>query len=395
MTGPATDGDATASEPEAGFDDPESGLAGVVGPHRAAALESYLAAELGVDVTGTEVLGDGLNLVVAVSTADDERAYVLRRPNKLRDAHYIDDVETEYEVLRRLDGTRIPTPSPVLLCDDESVLGDRFFVTTYLDGEPVPLGSALPERFRTASARERVANRLVDTLADVHSLDAAPFEGVCARRSPREQVVRTAERLDAASGVTGHEVPTLRSVAEWLRENAPAETGPTLLHGDFRPANVLFAGGERPTISGVLDWETALLGDPLTELGYLLLRWRDAGDPTPSLDGIAARHDDAGDALEHLQTANERGLAPFTAKPGSPTRREVVARYEARTGRSFGHGRFYRALAAFALATVWADLYRWSVEAGAEADEAASDWEPRIEYLGLLGECIVDGEFGL
>lgn len=394
MTGSATDGDAAASEPEAGFDDPETGLAGVAGPHRAAALESYLSAELGVDVTGTEVLGDGLNLVVAVSTADGER-YVLRRPTKLRDAPYMNDVEAEYDVLRRLDGTRIPTPSPVLFCGDESILGDRFFVTTHLDGEPVPLGSALPERFQTASARERVANRLVDTLADVHSLDAAPFEGVCDRRSPREQVARTAERLDAASGATGHEVPTLRSVGDWLRANAPTGRETTLLHGDFRPANVLFAGAERPEIAGVLDWETALLGDPLTELGYLLLRWRDAGDPTPSLDGIAARHDDAGAALEHLRTANERGLAPFTAEPGSPTRRELVARYESRTGRSFGHGRFYRALAAFALATVWADLYRWSVEAGAESDEVASDWEPRIEYVGLLGECIVDGEFGL
>lgn len=101
------------------------------------------------------------------------------------------------------------------------------------------------------------------------------------------------------------------------------------------------------------------------------------------------RHDDE-DVLGDLAETNERGLAPFTSEPGSPSRRELVARYEDRTGITFEHERFHRALAAFALATVWADLHRYSVEAG-----EPSALEPRIEYVSAIATSIVEGEFDL
>lgn len=351
-----------------------------------AALASYLARELGVEVTDVEVLGGGLNVNAAVSTADEANAYVLRRPNDLRDESYIVDLATEYRVLELLRDTPVPAPEPVLRCEDESVVGDQFLVTTYLDGAAVPLGSALPERFRTPAARRRVAFDLVDALADVHSVDAERFEPVCDRLTALDQVERSVDQLEAVARATGREWPTLWSVADWLRENAPAETETTLVHGDFRPGNVLFAGTDQPEISGVLDWETAMLGDPLTELGYLLLRWRDDGDPTPDLAAI-----DATDAvLERLAERNERGLAPFTGNPGSPSRRDLVARYEDRTGRSFEHDRFYRAHAAFMLATVWADFHRLQVAAGTE-----SNWPPHVEYVATLADSIARGDFEL
>lgn len=351
-----------------------------------AALESSLAAELGVEVTGTEVLGDGLNLLIAVSTASGE--YVVRRPNELREASYIIDLEDEYGVMQRLQDTSIPVPEPVLFCEDEAVLGDSFFVMTALDGEAVQLGEDLPERLQNPRARRRVAQLLVDTLAEIHSLPVVPFEEVCERHTPRGQVVRTLDRLDAATRVTGHDPPALRAVGEWLERNAPVEPETTLLHGDFRPGNVLLAG-ERPEVAGVLDWETALLGDPLTELGYLLLRWRDDGDPTPPLGELEARYPNS-DALRQLRARNERGLSPFTNRAGSPSRRELVARYEQKTGRSFENDRFYRALAAFMLATVWEDLHRHRREAG-----LSSDWEPHVEYVAMLAESIVSGELRL
>lgn len=294
----------------------------------AVALEAVLSSELDAAVTDTEVLHDGLNLSVAISTAEEGRAYVLRRPNKFRDRESFLDVEREYEVLRRLRDTAVPAPEPVALCEDESVLGGPALVMTHLEGEAIPLGDHLPERFRNESARETLAHRLVDALAELHSVDVGPFADVCERRPPREQVDRVAAQLDEA---------------------------------------------------------TAFLGDPLTELGYLLLRWRDDGDPTPSLDGIAARHSEA--ALEGLRVVNERGLAPFTNEPGSPSRRELVARYEDATGLDYRNDRFYRALAAFVLATVWEDLHRYRVEAGEE-----SGMEPHVEYLSAIATSIVGGE---
>jgi aminoglycoside phosphotransferase (APT) family kinase protein len=355
------------------------------------ALRSYLSAALGEQVTDFEVLADGLNLNVAVSTADGENGYVLRVPRKLRETTYMLPVEAEYRVMEGLVGTAVPAPDPVLFCAGESVLGDSFFLMERLDGEPVPLGSDLPHQFRNPQARARFGEGVVDTLAAVHTADPAPFADACETWTAREQVEDAVERIDEAAAATGHEVPSLRRAGEWLLANAPTDNEVRLVHGDFRPGNLLFVGDEMPTVAGVLDWEAALLGDPLTELAYLLLRWRDDGDPTPSLEGIRDRHgEDCPDALAELERRNESGLAPYTNAPGSPTRREVVDRYEHTTGLSFEHEDFYRAHAAVTLGSVWADLHRRAVEAG-----ESSDWLPHIEYVGLLAERIVDSEFPL
>ncbi|WP_459191849.1 phosphotransferase family protein [Halosimplex sp. J119] len=362
----------------------ESGVA-----FETAGLRSYLSEELGETVTDIEVIHDGLNLSLAVSTESGADAYVLRRPNEMRQADSFVDVTSEYAVMRRLEASPVPVPEPVLVCEDESVIGDPFLVMEYLDGEVVPLGSGLPERFQTPEARGEVASLLVDALADLHSVDPSEFADGCDRRPVGDQLDDVITQLDEATAVTGRDSPVLREVAAWLRSNLPAESETALVHGDFRPGNVLFAGPERPEIAGVVDWETAFLGDPLTELGYLLLRWRDDGDPTPSLDGLEASGASA-DTIEELRETNEYGLAPFTNRPGSPSRRDLVERYEERTGIEYENDRFYRAFAAFMLATVWEDIHRYRVEAGEE-----SDLVPHIDYMAAVARSIADGEFPL
>ncbi|MFC6725474.1 phosphotransferase, partial [Halobium palmae] len=109
----------------------------------ASALRSYLSGALDAEVVDCEVLGDGLNLVVAVTTTEDGPAYVLRRPNELRRTSLFVDLGAEHDLLRRLRNTEVPAPEPVHLCDDESLLGGPFAVQTRLDGEPFPRGSEL------------------------------------------------------------------------------------------------------------------------------------------------------------------------------------------------------------------------------------------------------------
>lgn len=350
-------------------------------------LESYLSAELDVDVTATERLHEALNVSVAISTAQAENAYVLRKPDKLRDTGAFNDLRQEFNVLQLLEETAVAAPEPVLLCEDDSIVGAPFLLMTYLEGEPIRLGSNPPERFRNPDARRTVSDHLIETLAEIHSADAEPFADVCDRRTPHEQLAHGIDRLEAAASETELEARALWDVADWLERNVPSNSRTTLVHGDYRPSNVLFAGDDRPELSGVLDWETAFLGDPLTELGYLLLRWRDDGDPTPSLEEIEAQDSDE-DVKRDLRRINERGLAPFTNEPGSPSRRELVARYEDRTGIAVENERFYLALAAFLLATVWADVHRHQIEAGAESTK-----EPYIEYMALLADGIVSGDF--
>ncbi|AEH36835.1 phosphotransferase family protein [Halopiger xanaduensis] len=352
-------------------------------------LESYLAAELDVDVTATERLHEGLNVSVAISTAEAKNAYVLRKPDKLRDTGAFNSLRREFDVLQLLEETTGAAPEPVLLCEDDSIVGAPFLLTTYLEGEPVRLGSYLPERFRNPDARRTVSGRLIETLAELHSADAEPFEEVCERRRPQAQLAHGVDRLEAVTSETDLEPRGLWDVADWLERNVPTGSRATLVHGDYRPSNVLFAGDDHPELSGVLDWETAFLGDPVTELGYLLLRWRDDGDPTPSLGDIEARHSND-DVRRDLRRINERGLAPFTNEPGSPSRRELVARYEERTGFTVENERFYLALAAFLLATVWADVHRHQIESGTESTK-----EPYVEYLSMIADSIVSGDFEL
>lgn len=352
-----------------------------------AALEPHLTDELGEEVTGIEMLDGALNVVVAVSTADGE--YVLRQPDKLREAAYMNSLRVEYRVMEGLVGTDVPAPTPVLYCEDESILGEPFFVMTALEGTEIPLGSDPPERFQHPPAREHLAHELIDTLAEIHTVDIGRFGGICEHQTAQEQVARTADRLEAVTGETGEQFPTLQAVGEWLRENAPQESPRALVHGDYRPGNILFAGDDQPRIAGVLDWETAMRGDPLTELAYLLLRWRDEGDPAPDLEPIEQRYANE-ELLQELREDNERGLAPFTARPGSPSRRELVARYEERTGIPYENDRFYRTYAAFSLAAVWADLHRHQIAAGEE-----SDYPPQVAYMAAVADSVRREEFEL
>lgn len=349
----------------------------------AAALADALAGGLGTAVTDLEVLADGLNLLISIATAAEDEAYVLRCPRKLRAAAYMNDLRSEYRVMEALVETDVPTPEPVWYCEDDSILGEEFYVMTHLDGDPVHLGTDLPEHFQHPSARERIGGSLIDTLATIHTTSTDEFAAACGRRMPQEQVAVSTDRLEAAIAVTGHDFQPLREVADWLAENVPEESPVGLVHGDYRPGNVLFSGEREPTIEGVIDWETAAVGDPLSELGYLLLRWRDPGDPTPDMHEIERRHPDS-DALEGLREQHEHGLAPFTADPGSPSRSELIARYEAQTGVTFENRAFYRALAPFMLATVWADLHRQRVET-----DTGSDYEPQIEYMALIADQVI------
>jgi aminoglycoside phosphotransferase (APT) family kinase protein len=354
------------------------------------ALEAELAAFLDKPIADATPLPGALNEMVALSTPSERDAYVLRRPGALRDTDLFVPLETEYRVLELLADTDVPAPEPVAYGGEDAPLDGEFLVTEFLDGDTVPVGDPLPERFRNPDARRALAENLADAMAAVHTVDPGPLAGVCERQPPLEQVERFAAKIDAATEVTGRDVPDLRRVADWLRENAPDATETRLCHGDFKPGNVMFAPGPDPAVAGVFDWETAFLGDPRTELGYLLFYWRDDGDPTPDVDALRDEYGDC-EAVRNLEATEREGFLRFSSRPGSPTRREFVARWEAATGLDFTTDeRFWRAHAALGLAAVWEDLHRDDVEAGRD-----SDWPPLLDYTEAVAASIVDGDVPL
>lgn len=302
-----------------------------------------------------------------------EESYVIRRPPPGETAEKAHDVLREYEVVSALQDAAVPVPRTVLACDDESIIGSEFYVTERLSGDV--LRDEEPNRFATPSNRRRIGQELVDVLATIHDVDYVTAglrelghpEGFTER-----QVERWVTQLEWAFEVTANErsVPKLQEIGEWLTANVPSEYDSALVHGDYKVDNVMYAPSTSPEISGVFDWELSTLGDPLTDLGWMLAFWRNPGDPKP--------------AVPELQSQ-------FMERSGYLTRAELVERYEARTERPLENDRFYRTLAVFKLAGLGEMFFRRHLEGNSD-DPLYPVMETRVPQLADRAERIIDGQ---
>lgn len=302
-----------------------------------------------------------------------DRELVIRRPPPGETADTAHDVLREYRVTNAVADTDVPVPTPVLACEDHDIIGSDFYVMEQLEGDV--LREDEPERFAEPDQRERIGEELVDTLAKIHDLDYEEIGlGEFGRPAgyTQRQVDRWGKQLSWAFEVTEdeREVPDLHEVGDWLRDNVPDEHPHTLVHGDYKLDNVMYAPGTPPAVVGVLDWELATLGDPLTDLGWLLAFWRDDGDPEPS--------------VPELQTT-------ITERPGYATRAELVDRYEQRTGVNLEHDRFYRTLAVYKLAGLGEMFFRRHLEGNSD-DPLYPVMEHRVPDLAERAMRIIDGE---
>jgi aminoglycoside phosphotransferase (APT) family kinase protein len=258
-----------------------------------------------------------------------ETEWVLRRPpfgNQVKTAH---DMGREYRVLSRLAPVFPAAPRPFVYCDDERVLGAPFYLMERRQGivlrKDLPPGLALD-----AETTRRLGLALIDTLAHLHSLDYRAV-GLGDLGKPEGYVARQVTGwTNRALQARTEDVPALERVAHWLAGHLPPETGAALLHNDYKHDNLLLDPLDLTRIVAVLDWEMATVGDPLMDLGTTLGYWVEAGDP-PSLQ-VAAR-------------------CP-TLLPGSPTRRELIELYAAKTGRDVSNVLFYYCFGLFKIAVI-------------------------------------------
>lgn len=283
-------------------------------------------------LSGRLIEGGRSNLTYAVT--DGTARWVVRRPplgHVLATAH---DMRREHRVISALHPTNVPVPRPLLLCEDEEVLGAPFYVMEFVEGTPyrtaeqlAPLG---PERTRAA-----VLN-LVDTLVELHAVDPAAAglgdfgrpEGFLDR-----QLRRWAKQLDASRN---RDLPGIDELHATLGRELPRSPAPTVVHGDYRLDNVLI-GGEDDTIDAILDWEMSTLGDPLTDLGLLVMYSSPLGMPDSPVSTTAQA-------------------------PGHPAPAELIERYAARSGRDVSAVAWYTAFAWFKLAVILEGIhYRYTL----------------------------------
>jgi aminoglycoside phosphotransferase (APT) family kinase protein len=314
--------------------------------------------EIDGPVHGLLVAGGRSNLTYEVS--DGAKSWIVRRPplgHVLATAH---DMEREYRVITALRDTRVPVPLTYALCTDPDVIGAPFYVMSKVEGVPYRTADQLAELGVTRI--RAIAWQLIDTLAELHAVLPAEVglagfgrpEGFLAR-----QVRRWKKQLDASRS---RPIAGIDELYALLAASPPDGAPPAIVHGDYKLDNVLVGTDDK--IAAVVDWEMATLGDPLTDLGLVVV----------------------------YQRIGNLGEGPMgSAAPGYPSEAELLARYAGYRARDLPDLGFYIALASFKLAVI-AEGIQFRYVHGQTVGEGFDRIGTVVEPVVALGIAAMRGE---
>jgi aminoglycoside phosphotransferase (APT) family kinase protein len=305
------------------------------------------------------IAGGRSNLTYRV-TDDTGRSFALRRPpvsHVLPTAH---DMKREHTVISALGPTGVPVPVTLGLCMDESVNGAPFYVMSFVEGHIIRDDRAAGQM--AESSRARAGQSLIETLAGLHAVDVdavglgsfARREGYLARQLKRWHGQFTQSTVDGRPGPA-----VIDRVHELLAARIPDQQGEVIVHGDYRLDNTVL--DDDGNVAAILDWEICTLGDPLADVGLLMVYWTEPDDGSEALLGVAP-----------------------TTLPGFARRAELLDRYAALTGRDLAGIAYYRAFGFWKLACILQGV--WARYAGGAAAGDRSGVDQFAANVGRLGE---------
>lgn len=314
--------------------------------------------------TITRFTGGYSNLTYLLQTNGKE--YVLRMPPhgaNIKSAH---DMGREFHVLHLLKPHYAKVPTPVLYCESADIIGAPFYIMEKLEGIILRAQNA-PKMQIPAATFQQLSGALVDNLAALHALDIERT-GLVQLGKPEGYVQRQVEgwvkRYYAAET---DKIDYMDVVAQWLRQHLPPAQAPAFLHNDYKYDNLLLDPDDLTRITGVLDWEMSTVGDPLMDLGASLAYWFEAGEE------------------EVFKNYN------LTWLPGNYTRRQLIDRYAATTGRDLSNISFYYAFGLFKNAVIAQQIYhRW--KQGHSSDPRFGALLPIIQLLGKKSAATIEKE---
>ncbi|MEA3426104.1 MAG: phosphotransferase family protein [Bacteroidota bacterium] len=314
--------------------------------------------------TITRFTGGYSNLTYLLQTNGKE--YVLRMPPhgaNIKSAH---DMGREFRVLHLLKPHYAKVPTPVLYCESADIIGAPFYIMEKLEGIILRAQNA-PKMQIPAATFQQLSGALVDNLAALHALDIERT-GLVQLGKPEGYVQRQVEgwvkRYYAAET---DKIDSMDVVAQWLRQHLPPAQAPAFLHNDYKYDNLLLDPDDLTRITGVLDWEMSTVGDPLMDLGASLAYWFEAGEE------------------EVFKNYN------LTWLPGNYTRRQVIDRYAATTGRDLSNISFYYVFGLFKNAVIAQQIYhRW--KQGHSSDPRFGALLPMIQLLGKKAAATIEKE---
>jgi aminoglycoside phosphotransferase (APT) family kinase protein len=286
----------------------------------------------------------------------------LRRPPRKVPKGRNETMLREYRVLDALRDTDVPHTRAVAACDDPSVLGACFYLMEFVDGwSPMSTGRTWPAPFDTdLTAREGLAYELVEAIAKLSRVDwkARGLEGFGKPEGFHErQVDRWLAHLAA---FTFRELPGLDDAAAWLRRHKPRAYRPGIIHGDYQFANVMYRHGAPARMAAIVDWEMATIGDPLLDLGWVIMGWPNADE--------------------------DRTSAGYVDYTGMPSREELMQRYKTVSGLPVDEMDYYVILARFKIAIVLEGGYARYVQGGADNPKMAMFGDVVLDMMRKAAE---------
>ena len=302
----------------------------------------------------TQIAGGHSNLTFKVDDAAG-LSYVLRRPplgHRLASAH---DMTREHRIIAGLANTNVPVAPALGLCTDEDVNELPFYVMSFVDGHVVREKSVAESLLGPTGCR-RASESIVDTMAAIHAVDLAAA-GLNDLGKHEDYIARQLKRWHGnIVEQRTRDLPLVDSVYAELMNRIPAQVTTTLVHGDYRLDNCMVdASGN---VIAVLDWEICTLGDPLADLGLLMVYW-------------TGPQDDASAWANPVNTA-----------AGFMNRAELAERYGAVSGRDISQLDFYVAFAFWKLACIIEGVYARYL-GGALGQKDPAELEPfRLQVEG-------------
>jgi aminoglycoside phosphotransferase (APT) family kinase protein len=299
------------------------------------------------------ISGGRSNLTYSVHDVEG-RAWALRRPplgKRLASAH---DMAREHRIISALQATEVPVPPAVGLCEDEAVNGDPFYVMEFVEG-PILRTAAEAEAFDEAE-RNAIGERVGDTLVAIHAVDPDSV-GLGELGRKQDYVARQLRRWQGQWEKYGtREIPLIDDIHRRLETRIPEQGPATIVHGDYRLDNMILS----PTgeVEAVVDWELCTLGDPLADVGLLMVYWAEPGDTLLPL------------------------FDPPTVAQGFPPRAELARRYAEASGRDLAELDYYVALGYWKLAIILEGVFaRYAAGQYGKTEEGFEEFARSVERL--------------
>jgi aminoglycoside phosphotransferase (APT) family kinase protein len=259
---------------------------------------------------------------------------VLRRPPFGEIPAKAHDIKREYTILSKLHGVYFLAPKPYLYSENPAIMERHFYLMEKKQG--VVINEVLPDSYGSSElVGPAISKSIINSLLELQQvdykkanlMDIGKPEGFLERQVHSWIKRYSKSKMDELGGVV--------ELEEWLIKHMPTTVETTIVHNDFKLNNLVLDPYDPSVVNGVLDWEMATIGDPMTDIGAVITYWGEVSDP-------------------------EMGISVVTNQPGFFSRREMAEQYARVSGRDIFNIDYYVAFGFYKLAVIWQQLdFRW------------------------------------